>query len=93
MRDPHPWSFIKGNYAGNMTMGVSRQIDVNPEAISILTLLEDLLSNVGMLTKEWFLSNYASASREPTFKLLFGNHDSINDDTLKEDVKNLREKG
>src|SRR5260370_7002815 len=85
------WSFITSNYAGNMTMGISRQVDQNPRTISLFVLLEDLSANANMITKNWFVSNYASATGEPNFKIFFGKGETVDTELIKHDINVLKE--
>lgn len=90
MADPRLWSFIKSNYQGNMTMCITRQVDMDNQAISLLALLKDLLSNAGMITRKWFIDNYDSAAGESIFDQLFGEKDTVDTDKLAEDIKGLK---
>jgi hypothetical protein len=58
------YRWLARNYVHTALMGIRRQADLDPNAISLIKLLEDMKNNFHLLTRAHYLSLYPSEMRE-----------------------------
>lgn len=52
------WQFLRINYVSSAVLNICRQIDTNPDSLSLINLLNEILQNPKAITKRWFASQY-----------------------------------
>jgi hypothetical protein len=54
------WNWLARNYGAAIALGVRRQADRAPDVVSLAKLLDDLENNATILTRDWFVGEYAA---------------------------------
>ncbi len=58
------YSLLKNTYITDMAIGIRRQLDPHPHAISLANLLRELVKYPKVLTRKWFVSLYKGSVAE-----------------------------
>jgi len=52
------WQFLRINYVSSAVLNICRQVDTDPDSLSLINLLNEILQNPKAITKKWFASQY-----------------------------------
>jgi hypothetical protein len=66
------WSWMAGNWAWSIAMGVRRLTDLDSDVISMVRLLEDIENHSEALTRDWFLKRWVVANAPSTLDINTG---------------------
>lgn len=90
------WDHLAASFGADLVLGITRQVDTRTEVISLLKLLEDIRSNPGTLTKQWYGDQYEQGGilGRPFAIQSYEEHFSVGDDLdpamLEEDLQTLK---
>ena len=77
-----------------MVLGITRQVDVKPEVISLLKLLQDIKANKSIITKTWFANQYEKTLPrqigEQHFTEHFGSGEDVDLKIIEQDIQELK---
>lgn len=89
------WDHLVASFGADLVLGITRQVDTRTEVISLLKLLNDILGNSGIITKQWYGDQYEQSSvlgrafGDQSFAGHFGSGDNLDVAMLKKDIQNL----
>jgi len=78
--------FIKRNYVTHMSMTIRRLVDTHPQAVSLISLLNDLLINSEAITIKWFLDEFPDGKDGSLFKEFFNGNNKLNKKVILQDI-------
>ncbi len=55
--------WLVGNYVAAVVVGIRRQADRDPRAVSMYRLLDDVARNARIVTREWYVATYVTGRR------------------------------
>lgn len=68
---PELWKFIKALYSSDISMRIRRLIDEDKRTESLSGLINEILFNYTIISRDWFLNKYPDGNNESLFKDLF----------------------
>lgn len=75
------WDYLTANFGAGLVLGVARQVDDRAEVISLWKLLRDIKANASIMTRQWFIEQYAEKGManfgDPHFTEHFGSKPEI----------------
>ncbi len=85
------WEHYKLNYVYFIVSKIWHQIDEDSRSLSLINLLNDLLNNHKMITKQWWVSTAPDALSSMTFEMKFGKGDELDPNIIREDIQKLKD--
>ena len=87
------WDYLTANFGAGLVLGVARQVDDRPEVISLRKLLRDIKENASVMTRLWFIEQYAERGMvhfgDPHFTERFGLKPEIDTAIVEKDIADL----
>ncbi len=84
-------NYIKINYVTAVIVAICRQVDTNPDSVSLSNLLFEIYDNAEKITKKWFVSKYKKNKErgKKEFEEYFGNLEHIDPAIIYADIGEL----